>query len=576
MPAHPHTTVPPPHRQPLGADSPLYHWWITAALMLGFTTAGLSVTVVQLAFPHIMLSLRADLDDMQWVQTSSMIMQAVMMPSVGWLGSRLGNRRLYLLALGTFVSGSILCGMAWDVYSLIAFRVVQAIGSGPLFPLTQSIMFQTFPEEKRGLAMGVNSLGFSFGPMVGPVIGGYLLEHASWRTVFYINVPVGILGLILAYLVLPYPQRREPRSLDVLGLFSMAMFLVTFLLAITQGRDEGWNSQYIVTLLAVAAVAGVGFVVTELRQTEPFVELRLYRNFAFAMASLVVFLNTITFMSSSFVVTLFLQIHLLYTPLQAAWILMPSAVVVGILSVVTGRLSDFVAPKVLIIFGLATSSLCMFQHATITTVTSFEAIAFWFAVRGFTRSFTITPLTTGSLAPLRESELRMGSGLLSLNRGIASAVSIALTTTVLQNRLAERALLLVQDQSAMPPGAEELLQHFFMTFKHLGDFADMAQIKAAAMLQELLSAEAALHSYHDTFILIGWMSAAGIVPALWMGKARRKAAQAAPPAPSPQDTAPLPQPAVPCRPTVGGENGTHVDSKIESRKAEHRPEAEVQ
>ena len=123
---------------------------------------------------------------------------------------------------------------------------------------------------------------------------------------------------------------------------------MTFLLAITQGRDEGWSSLYIVTLLAVAAVAGVGFVVTELRQTEPFVELRLYKNFAFAMASLVVFLNTITFMSSSFVVTLFLQIHLLYTPLQSAWILMPSAVVIGILSVVTGRLSDFIAPKILI------------------------------------------------------------------------------------------------------------------------------------------------------------------------------------------------------------------------------------
>ena len=249
MPAHPHTAIPPAHRTPLGADSPLYHWWITAALMLGFMTAGLSVTVVQLAFPHIMTSLRADLDAMQWVQTSAMIMQAVMMPSVGWLGSRLGNRRLYLLALGTFVGGSILCGMAWDVYSLIVFRVVQAIGAGPLFPLTQSIMFQTFPEEKRGLAMGVNSLGFSFGPMIGPVIGGYLLEHASWRTVFYINVPVGLIGLVLAYLVLPYPRQQEQRSLDVLGLFSMATFLVTFLLAITQGRTEGWDSQYIVTLL---------------------------------------------------------------------------------------------------------------------------------------------------------------------------------------------------------------------------------------------------------------------------------------------------------------------------------------
>jgi len=530
--------------------------------MLGFMTAGLSVTVVQLAFPHIMTSLRADLDAMQWVQTSAMIMQAVMMPSVGWLGSRLGNRRLYLLALGTFVGGSILCGMAWDVYSLIAFRVVQAIGAGPLFPLTQSIMFQTFPEEKRGLAMGVNSLGFSFGPMIGPVIGGYLLEHASWRTVFYINVPVGIIGLILAYLVLPYPRQREPRSLDVLGLFSMAAFLVTFLLAITQGRDEGWNSQYIVTLLAIAVVAGVGFVVTELRHAEPFVELRLFKNLAFTMASLVVFLNTITFMASSFVVTLFLQIHLLYTPLQAAWILMPSAVVIGILSVVTGRLSDLISPKVLIIFGLATSTLCMFQHATITTVTSMEAITFWFTVRGFTRAFTITPLSTGSLAPLPESQLRMGSGLLSLNRGIASAVSIALTTTVLQNRLAERVLFLVQDQNAMPLGAEELLQHFFITFKHLGDFADMAQIKAMAMLQQLLDAEAALHSYHDTFIFIGLMSAAGILPALWMGHAKSKAAKATPLTPSPQDTAPLHPSAVPYRPAVGGENGTRVDSRI--------------
>src|SRR4030095_10657167 len=123
MAAPPHTTVPAARRKPLGADSPLYHWWITAALMLGFMTAGLSVTVVQLAFPHIMTSLRADLDDMQWVQTSAMIMQAVMMPSVGWLGSRLGNRRLYLLALGTFVCGSIICGMAGGLSSLIAFPV---------------------------------------------------------------------------------------------------------------------------------------------------------------------------------------------------------------------------------------------------------------------------------------------------------------------------------------------------------------------------------------------------------------------------------------------------------------------
>jgi DHA2 family multidrug resistance protein len=555
------TSLAPAPRQALGADSPYYHWWITAALMLGFTTAGLSVTVVSLAFPQIMTSLRADLDLMQWVQTGPMIMQAVMMPSVGWLGSRLGNRKLYLLALGTFVGGSILCGMAWDVYSLIAFRIVQAIGAGPMFPITQTIMFQTFPEEKRGLAMGVNSLGFSFGPMVGPVIGGYLMEHASWRAVFYINVPVGIIGLSLAYLVLPYPRRRVPRSLDLLGLFFLATFLATFLLAITEGRHEGWDSQYILTLLAIALVAGVSFVVTELHSMQPFVELRLYKNFAFSMVSVLVFLNTITFMSSNFMVTLFLQLHLDYTPLQAAWILMPSAVVLGILSVGTGRLSDLVPAKLLVICGLSGVSLCLFQHTTITPLTSIGAISFWFAVRGVARAFTIAPVTAVSLASLPESDIRMGSGLLSLNRGIASAGSVALATTVFQNRLEQRTLWLAQDQSALPFGAEELLQSLHLSFERLGDFAEIAEVKAFATLQQLIGAEAALHSYHDMFIIIGCISAAGILPALWMGK-RRPAEAAYPAAPQPGVIPESPSVA-PFSPSAGTQNGARADTTIE-------------
>jgi DHA2 family multidrug resistance protein len=508
----------PAPRKALGADSPYYHWWITAALMLGFTTAGLSITVVNLAFPQIMTSLRADLDAMQWVQTGPMIMQAVMMPSVGWLGTRLGNRRLYLLSMSIFVSGSILCGMAWDVYSLIGFRLFQAIGSGPLFPLTQTIMFQIFPAEKRGLAMGVNSLGFSFGPMVGPVLGGYLLEHASWRVIFYINVPVGLLSILLAYLVLPSPSHQERRRLDILGLLSMALFLVTFLLALTQGREEGWDSRYILTLFALALIAGAMFIGTEWRSAQPFVELRLFKNVSFTMASLVVFINTICFMSANFVVTLFLQLHLEYTPLQAAWMLMPSAVVIGILSVVAGRLADLVSAKALVIFGLGGIALCLFQHTTFNTTTSIAMITFWLTVRGVVRAFAIAPLNTASLAMLAEAEVRMGSGLLSLNRGIASAGSIAFVTTLLQNRLATRLAYLTQDQSALPWGSEELWQNLSSFFEHLGDFSQIADTKALAMLQQLFTLEAALHSYHDLFVIIGLLSAAGILPALWMGK----------------------------------------------------------
>lgn len=521
-------STPPPHPTPavrpyLGADNPNYHWWITAVLMLGFTTAGLSVTVVNLAFPKIMTSLRADLDLMQWVQTAYMIMQAVMMPSVGWLGSRLGNRQLYLLALGVFIGGSVLCGMAWDVYSLIAFRLVQAIGVGPLFPITQVIMFQIFPEEKRGLAMGISSLGFSFGPMIGPVLGGYLLEHASWRAVFYINVPVGIIGLVLAYFILPHPQGQERRTLDVMGMASMALFLISFLMAMSQGRKEGWDSQYILSLFAIALAAGITFVITELRSPQPFVELRLYKNLAFAMASLVVFTNTLSFMATNFVVALFLQIHLDYTPLQAAWMLMPSAVVIGILSVLAGRLSDHVSPKALVIFGLALVTFCLYKYATINALTTVGTITFWLTARGFARGFTIAPLSAASLAALPETEVRMGSGLLSLNRGIASASSVALAATIFQNRLAERSTLLWQDQAFTPFGGEQLLLNLRQAFERFGDYSQIAGVKSLAVLHNMVNAEAALHSYHDTFIIVGCVSAAGIVPALWMGHRRRMA-----------------------------------------------------
>ncbi|PON11697.1 hypothetical protein C2W62_43475 [Candidatus Entotheonella serta] len=291
----PQSNAPNATQQAWGADSPHYHWWITAALMPSMRAAALNITVVNLAFPKIMTSLRVDLDQMQWVQTGYMIMAAVMMPSVGWLGSRFGNRRLYLMSLGGFVSGSILCGMAWDVYSLIGFRLLQALFAGPLFPMTQVILFQAFPEDKRGLAVGIGSLGFSFGPMIGPVLGGYLLEYASWRSVFYINVPVGLLGLLLSYMILPKPTQQEQRSLDIVGMLTMATFLVSFLLAMSQGRQEGWDSLYIISLMITALIAGVSFVVVELRSRQPFVELRLYANFAFAMASLVVFVNTIGF-----------------------------------------------------------------------------------------------------------------------------------------------------------------------------------------------------------------------------------------------------------------------------------------
>ncbi|MEE8290576.1 MAG: DHA2 family efflux MFS transporter permease subunit, partial [Candidatus Tectomicrobia bacterium] len=427
-----------------------------------------------------MTSLRAELALAQWVQTGAMITSAVMTPSVGWLGSTLGNRRLYLLALGVFISGSMLCGTAWSIASLISFRIIQALGMGLLMPLTRVILFQVYPADKRGLAVGVTALGFSFGPMIGPVVSGYLLEHASWRAIFYLNVPVGLLSLALAYVTLPIPRPEPRQRFDAVGWVSIGIFLITFLLAVTRGREVGWDAPSILLLGATALVSGVTFVVAELRSTQPFVELRLYKNVAFAMSSVVNFLNTLGFMATNFLVALFLQQHLGYTPLQAAWMLMPSALLVGIMSVVTGRLSDVVPPNLLVICGLSLVAWCLFQFASITAWTSVGLLTFWLTARGFARAFIMAPLNAASMAALKESEIRMGAGLRGVTRGIASASSVALAATWYQARLATHTRLLAQEQSLVTFGRDELLQRLTLTFERLGDFGQIAEGKALA------------------------------------------------------------------------------------------------
>ncbi|ETX04174.1 MAG: hypothetical protein ETSY2_30290, partial [Candidatus Entotheonella gemina] len=290
-----------------------------------------------------------------------------------------------------------------------------------------------------------------------------------------------------------------------------------------QGRKEGWDSAYILSLLGIAAIAGLSFVLAELYNPEPFVELRLFRNFAFTMAAIVVFLNTLSFMSVNFIVILFLQAHLKFTPLQAAWMMLPSAVVVGMLSVLSGRLSDILPPKFLVMFGLTLVSLCIWQFTAMTTWTSVGVLTFWLTARGFSRAFTIAPLNRASLSPLDESELRMGSALLSLNRGIAAASSVALVATFFQNRLAQRAIWLNQDQGTLPFGQADILTSLNGTFISLGDFSQVASTKAMAMLNRMVQDEASLHTYHDTFLWVALLSAAGIIPALWMGRQRRNA-----------------------------------------------------
>ena len=300
------------------------HWWPTFGVMLGGLTVALNNGVLNVAIPSMMSSLSTDLDRIQWVQTGYQIIQAVLIPAVGWLGARLGTKRLFILSTLVFIAGSALCGLAWDVHSLIFFRILQGMGGGPIMPLSMSILYSTFPPDKRGLALGLSNFSHSFGPAIAPALGGHLIEVLNWRAIFYINVPVGLLSAGIVLFTMPKTQDQRARSFDAIGVFTMASFIILLLLAVSEGRRYGWGSQMIVMLFLVSGVSLAAFVIAELKTKEPFVEIRLYKNLPFAMGCLIGFLNTMEFRGTNFLLPDHAAAHLPLYPLSSRPIFPPT------------------------------------------------------------------------------------------------------------------------------------------------------------------------------------------------------------------------------------------------------------
>ncbi len=264
----------------------------------------------------------------------------------------MGPRALYLLSLGGFTFGMLGASLAWDWTSLLFFRIITGACGGLIPPLSMVIFYQIFPPNQRGIALGLSLMGWSIGPAIGPLTGDYLLEFASWRVAYAVIVPLSGAGLLAAWLMLPPLKRSDRRTLDVFGLVSIAIAVTTYLIALSQGRREGWDSQGILILLAVAVVAALVFIVIELRSAEPLVELRLLANPPFLMAVAVMCLTTMAFRSTGPMMPVLMQRLLGFEPLLVAWTMLPSQIVYGLVVLLAGRLSDRVSPTVLVVSGL--------------------------------------------------------------------------------------------------------------------------------------------------------------------------------------------------------------------------------
>jgi EmrB/QacA subfamily drug resistance transporter len=509
------------------ADRPGYKWWIALTVVPAGLIQAVEATSIGISIPSMMTSLRADLDHIQWVVTISLITQTLLMPTSGWLTGLLGRRRLFLYGLSFVITTTVLCSFAWSLESLIFFRALSGIAAGVLQPVSMALLYSAFPPDQRGTAVGLFNTSIALGLIIGR-FGGFLVEAFDWRMIFYLTIPFSLSSAILGFFILPSVdvQRHRRWSVDTWGILSMGGFLVPLMVAMTQGRLEGWDAPYIRSLFALSAASLIVFIIIELRSTAPLVDLRLYTNFNFAMGSLVQFLVSVLFSSSTFLLNIFLQRVYDYTPSQVGVLMFPQGIVYGLGSFWAGRLSDFMNPRLPLVLGLMCFGLVYFWLGSISTMATWTFLMGMLCLRSFSFSCVNSPNTLLTLRTLPDDKVGMATGLFAVARGISGTLGVTLSTVFLEHQRAVHAIALSEQQGRLELPAQWASTALYDKFTGLGDPESLAQMEATAHLHGMMMAEASVTAYQDVFILSGILSLVNILPALLYKRRNRRTSMA--------------------------------------------------
>ena len=415
-----------------------YKWIVAIVVIFGSFVSILDQTVVNNAFPTLQRAFTTDLSYLQWVITGYTLTQGVVTPVTPFFANRLGMKRFYVLALTLFTFGSALCGLAWNLPMLIVFRIVQAIGGATLFPLAITLLFSEFPVEQRGLASGLLSITALLAPAVGPTLGGYLVTYASWRLIFFINVPVGAVGITLALWLLR-PHTTEGRThFDMPGFVLVAFGLASVLYALSHATVSGWGeTSVLVTLVGGLCLLGV-FVNVELltarRGEQPLVDLRLFANGPFLLSTIANAMVGFSFFGSLILSPIYLQDLRGLSAFQSGLLTLPQAFAAALAALSGGWIVDRFGPRVMLFPGLVLMGLSAWQLAGATLTTPYPWLVMIYALRGLGLGCLVQALTVASFSRVESSQYTQASSLSTVVRFVFTSLGIAVLATFVQNR----------------------------------------------------------------------------------------------------------------------------------------------
>jgi DHA2 family multidrug resistance protein len=400
---------------------------ITIVVMLAALMAMIDISIVNVALTDIRASFATPLDQIGWVSTGYMMANIVVIPMTGWFQRRFGFRKYFTVSVIVFTIASALCGAAWNLPSLVLFRILQGLGGGAIIPTAQSILFARYPKEQHGMAAGLFGLGAITGPLLGPTIGGYLIDLSSWHWIFLINVPIGLVVAALAWKVIEEPEFvADRRPIDITGIVLLATGMPALQYVLEEGNREGWfDSTTILLLSAVAVISLVTFIVHVLESPNPIVDLRVFKNRSYAAGTGINFLTGLALFSSSYLFSLFCGSVMHYTALDIGRVFLVAGLVQVLLMPIVGKLAPKIDPRIMLFLGVSVVGASQWIGAQLTNQAGFGDLVMPQLVRAVGLAFIFIPVSVAALSDLRPEERGNATGLFNLTRELGGSLGTA-------------------------------------------------------------------------------------------------------------------------------------------------------
>ena len=493
-----------------------YQYQVLICAIVGTFMVMLDQTVVNIALPKITTVFGVGVHETQLVVTSYMLALAVIMPATGYLSDTFGTKRLYLITMALFTGGSLLCGLAWNNTSLVIFRIIQGLGGGMMSPLGMTMLFQVVPPQRRNTVMGFFGLPLMLAPVLGPTLGGYLVEYIDWRAIFTLNVPIGLMGIFLGFTLLRESAHIPGLKFDLRGFILSAIGFSAILLGFSDAATDGWTSPHVLIRFGVGIIALGLWVWVELTDKHPLLDLRLFKIPTFSLAAAISFVLTVGMFGGMLVLPLFLQNLRGLGAAESGLILMVQVLPMTIAMPVVGQVVDRVGARPVILTGLPLLALTTWQMGALDLTTSDNTIRLWLAARGCAMGMVMMPSMTAGLNAVPLPQMSRASSMTNVMRQVFGAFGTAIVVTILQQRQTYHTAMLAQTVTPDSIPLQQLLTKASQLAASAGLSQAQAQMMGIMYAMQQVATTAAVMAFDDVFRVTAVVTLLAIIPALFL------------------------------------------------------------